>query len=255
MCPEAVRRRYFLGDVMPPGIAAKIGTGVHEGAEVNHLAKIVTGKDEPLDVIQDAARDAYIRSIENYGIFFPIEERSTANIQMSEGVDITTDLAGVYHKSLAPLIMPEFVEKRFEMDVDGIDLPFTGTIDLLTTDNWLADLKTAARKWPQSKADNSIQCTIYREAVKRETGKPPDKMSFEVFTKTKKREHHSIVTTRTDEDFEFVVSRAKLMLQSIKAGIFQPCDPDSWNCNPKWCGYYWTCPHIPAHKKILPKGA
>jgi len=93
MCPERVRRRWIEGEIIPPGIAARIGSGVHKGAEVNHLAKIISGKDEPLDVIQDAARDGYMKSIQE-GVFFAPDEAASARKQLAEGVDTTVTLAG-----------------------------------------------------------------------------------------------------------------------------------------------------------------
>jgi hypothetical protein len=250
-CPEQFRRRYLEGEIVPPGIAARIGTGLHKGAEVNHRGKIRTGSDEPLDVVQDAARDGYVRSLGN-GVFFPPEEVPSARVQLAEGVDVTTMLAGVYHTSLAPHIRPKLVEETVYMDVDAIPLPISGTIDVLTEDGWLPDLKTAAKAWPKGRADKSNQATIYNELVKSATGEYPDKISFEVFTKAK-AEHHSYETARTPEDFSVVRMKIDLMLRMIGAGLFPPASSDSWMCSPRYCGYYYTCRYIPNHKKILPK--
>lgn len=252
MCPERVRRRWIENEIIPPGIAARIGTGLHKGAEVNHKAKKETGEDEPLDTIKDAARDGYLKSLQD-GVFFPISEVSTAKKQIAEGVDIAVNLASLYHDSLAPQIKPNLVEERISMDVDGLPLPFVGTVDVFTKDNWLPDLKTAARKWSQVQADSSIQATLYNELVKHHTGQYPAKLSFEIFTKTKTPAHQSVETTRMGEDFGVLIKRAQIMLNMIQAGIFPPSDPGFWGCSFRYCGYWWTCDHIPKHKKILPK--
>lgn len=252
MCPERVRRRWFLGDIIPPGIAARIGTGVHKGAEVNHKAKVNTGQDEPESVILDAARDGYIKSVEE-GVFFPPDEASTAQKQLTEGIDLTVSLAGLYRQSVAPEIHPALVEKRISMDVEGIDYPFAGTVDVYTTDNWLPDLKTAARKWPDKRAESSPQFTLYNELIKHETGRYPAKMSVEVFIKTKEPKHQRIETYRKPEDFDVLLKRIDTMIKSINAGIFPPAEPGAWSCSPVYCGYWWSCPHVPEYKKILPK--
>ena len=182
LCPERVRRRWIENEIIPPGIAARIGTGVHKGAETNHKAKIQTGKDEPESVVKDAARDGYIKAIED-GVFFPPDEASSAKNQIAEGVDTTVNLAGVYRQSLAPKISPAIIEKTVLMSVKGFDYPFAGTVDVYTKDKWLPDLKTAARKWPENRAEASAQATLYNELIKHQTGEYPSKLSFEIFVK------------------------------------------------------------------------
>jgi len=254
-CGEQFYRSVIQRDWFPPGIAARIGTGLHKGAEVNHRAKRMTGKDEPLDVVQDAARDGYVKSLEN-GVFFSPEEVSSAKIQMAEGVDTTVSLAGLYHAELAPqILLPKYVEEKIVMDVPGIDIPFSGIIDVYTDDCWLPDIKSAAKRWPEGKADQEIQPTIYNELIKHRTGSYPKKLSFEIFTKAKEPKYQPIETTRTSDDFKVLVQRAQIMMKSIMAGIFPPAQPGHWICTPKWCGYWWTCPHIPAHRKIIPTAA
>ena len=74
-CMEQLRRRYFLNEIIPPGIAAGTGTSVHFAAEQNHKIKMVTGEDEPLSVLTDATRDGFVKAFSN-GIFF--EQRGLA---------------------------------------------------------------------------------------------------------------------------------------------------------------------------------
>lgn len=233
MCPERVRRRWIEGDIIPPGIAAKIGTGVHKGAEVNHLAKIISGEDEPLDVITDAARDGYVKSLQD-GVFFPPDERSTAKKQLEEGVDVTVQLASIYRSDLAPQISPALVEKKITMSVDEIDHPFIGTIDVYTKDGWLPDLKTAAKKWPKGRAEASPQATLYNELIKHETGEYPSKLSFEVFVKNNKPELQSVQAERNPEDFDVLIKRVRIMEQMITAGIFPPATVGHWCCSPRY---------------------
>lgn len=246
-CPEQFRRRYIDNDIIPPKIAARIGTGLHKGAQVNHVCKRITHKDEPLSVVQDAARDGYIAAIQE-GVFFTTEEVSTAKKQLAEGVDVTTSLARVYHESLAPLVNPELVEEKLILEIDELPIPFAGTIDVYTSDKWWLDMKSAEKKWPLSKADNDIQATLYNELIRERTGTYPKKLSFEVFTKSK-LEHQTVETTRTPQDFETLILRAKAMLDSIKAGVFMPADPSSFLCSRNYCGYWNSCPYISTRLK------
>jgi hypothetical protein len=89
--------------------------------------------------------------------------------------------------------------------------------------------------------------------VEAETGQAPEEIRFEVLIKGAKPRRQTLSTDRTDEDFQALVIRLALIYRMILAGIFPPAPSGAWICSPKYCGYYWTCPYIPAHKKILPK--
>jgi len=241
-CPEQFRRRWIEGETIPPGIAARVGTGLHKGAEVNHRAKIVTGKDEPLSVIQDAARDGYVKAIQ-HGVFLTQEEVPSAKKLLSEGVDSTVRLAKLYRESLAPKVRPILIEKTVYLVEPSLPVPFRGVIDVVSEGGWLLDIKSADKKWTESRAENDIQATLYGELVRSETGKHPNRISFEIFTKLK-GEHQSLETTRTPEDYRQLISRARLMLASIEAGIFPPATPGMSLCSRNWCGYWHSCPYI-----------
>ncbi len=260
-CGEQFRRRYIEDEITPPGIAARIGTGVHKGAEANHEAKYNTGQDEPLSVVQDAAVQGYKEAISNGGVFFPVTEKNEAKRKVSEGIDTVASLTALYHHSLAPQIFPVFIEKKITTDISGLPVPFSGIIDVLSSQKqlcnnktfWLPDIKTAAKKWSQGQADNSIQMTLYNQLVKEATGEYPAKISIEVFTKTKEPAHQQIVTERKKEDFDVLIEKTKIMWSTINAGLFAPAQAGHWICSYKYCGYWWSCNFISSHKKIIPK--
>jgi hypothetical protein len=250
-CPHQFERVWIMGERIPPGIAARIGTGLHTGAHVNFAAKYISGNDEPLEVVQDAAKDGYIKAVQE-GVFFPPDEVSGARKQIEEGVDVTVDLAKLFRLGLAPQIQPVLIEENIYLSDPRLPVPFRGTIDVLDESNWLIDIKSSKNKWAAGKADSEIQPTLYNELVREKTGEYPRKITFEVFTKTK-REHHSIETTRTREDYEKLVIVTEQMIKCINEGIFLPAPPGSWQCSMKWCGFYLTCKYIPNHRKIIPK--
>jgi PD-(D/E)XK nuclease superfamily len=251
-CPAQFEKVQIEGIRIPPGIAARIGTGTHAGADVNHRAKIITGEDEPLDVVLDAARDGYLHAVVDGGVFVPHEELSSAKQQISDGLDMTVKLARLYRESLAPQIQPRYVEEEIYLAHPDLPVPFRGTIDVLTKDHWWIDIKTAERKWANGRADHEVQATLYWALVKEKTGKPPSRMTFEVLTRSK-LEHQTNETTRTKEDMDLLVRKTKLIVQAIEAGIFLPAQPGSWICSPKFCGFWWSCEHVPSHRKILPR--
>jgi len=251
-CGEQWRRRYVEGEIIPPGIAARVGSGVHKAAEANFKVKMRTGEDLPLDAVQDAAAEAYGKALAD-GVFFAPDEVPGAKAAMARGKDDAVLLATLFRRELAPAIMPELVEHRVTLDIPGVALPVMAILDCYTTDHKLRDLKTSGKRWSDDKAHASQQPTIYREAVKEVTGDYPEELLFDVLISNKTPVLQTITTSRTDEDMQILVRQFGVMTASIRAGIFPPAERDSWACSARFCGYYFTCPYIPAHRKILPK--
>ena len=251
-CGEQWRRRYIEREVIPPGIAARVGTGVHKAAETNFLAKMESGADMPLDAVQDAAAEAYDKALRD-GVFFAPDEAPGAKRAMAEGKNTAVSLATLFRNDLAPTITPLLVEHKVLIDLPGVDLPVMAILDLYTVDKVLRDLKTSGKRWTEDKAHTSPQPTTYREGVKEATGEYPESIKFDVLVNNKTPVLQTIETVRTDDDLRILSAQFELMLLSIRAGIFHPAERDSWACSMKYCGYYFTCPHIPAHRKVLPK--
>lgn len=251
-CGEQWRRRYLDEEVIPPGIAARVGTGVHKAAERNFKGKMESGEDMPLDAFQDCAAEAYDNALKD-GVFFAPDEVPGARAAMAEGKDKVVSLATLFRNELAPFINPALVEYKTTIGLPGVDLPVMAILDLYTQDKALRDLKTSSKKWAEDKAHTSPQPTVYREAVKEATGEYPASLIFDVLVSNKTPVLQTIPTTRTDEDLAILARQFELMLAAVRAGIFMPAERDSWACSMKYCGYFFTCPHIPAHRKVLPK--
>lgn len=251
-CGEQYRRRYLEDEIIPPGIAARIGTGVHKAAETNLREKMRTGRDLPLDAVQDCAAEAYHNALQD-GVFFAPEDLPGAKKAMAEGKDTAVSLATLYRRELAPAIAPVLVEEKIILDLPGVGLPIVTILDVYTEDKTLRDLKTSGKKWSEDKAHASNQSTAYREAVKQATGEYPAELLFDVLVSSKTPALQTLSTQRDEQDTAILSKKFQLMCASINAGIFLPAQPDHWCCGPKFCGYFFTCPHIPAHRKLLPK--
>lgn len=251
-CAEQWRRRYIEAEVIPPGISARVGTGVHKAAETNFRSKLENGEDMPLDAVQDCAAEAYDKALSE-GVFFAPDELPGAKIAMAEGKDKAVSLATLFRNQLAPTIQPWLIERKIRLNISGIPLPLVAVLDIYTANKELRDLKTSGKKWTEDKAHTSPQPTIYREAVREATGEYPASLMFDVLVSSKIPTLQTLPTHRTDDDLQVLVRQFNIMLDSIYAGIFHPAQPDHWVCSMKWCGYYFTCPHIPAHRKVLPK--
>lgn len=251
-CGEQYRRRYLEEEIIPPGISARIGSGVHKAAETNLREKKRTGHDLPLDAVQDCAAEAYHKALQD-GVFFAPEDLPSAKKALAEGKDTAVSLATLFRKELAPTITPALVEERIVIDLPGVDLPVVTILDVYTEDKTLRDLKTSGKKWHDGKAHASNQPTAYREAVRQATGEYPAALLFDVLVSNKTPVLQTLSTQRDAQDTAILARKFQLMCASINAGIFLPAQPDHWCCGPRFCGYFFTCPHIPAHRKILPK--
>lgn len=110
-CGEQWKRRYLEGEVIPPGIAARIGTGVHKAAEANFRFKMETGQDWPLDAVQDAAAEAYDKAL-SQGVFISPDEAPGAKLAMAEGKDTAVALATLFRRELARPYSPAWWNTR-----------------------------------------------------------------------------------------------------------------------------------------------
>jgi hypothetical protein len=239
-CPHQFERRYLRGEIIPPGIAARRGSATHKAAQLNHEQKLHSQTDLPLGDLQDAARDHYVTLIREEGVFLPKDRLSDKDKLLAAGLDATVRLTTLYREALAPSIQPLLVEEPLTCEV-GLALPLKGTIDVLTTDHWLPDLKTADKSKGPKDADYSLQLTFYAGLVAHRTGAWPQRISLEVLVNTKAPKLQSLPTTRGPADWTNLVQRVHLMVAQIEAGLFPPCDPSAWICSPNWCGYFWTC--------------
>lgn len=246
--------RYLEGIIVPPGIAARVGTGVHKGAEYSNRAKLTQEEREPRDVVVQAAVQGYEDALSSEGLFIPPTQSVSKVKIIGEGKDQVASLAGLYYDQVDPGIDPAAVERKIAYQPPDLALPFEGIADWVQRglEEW-GDIKTSKSRWSQAKADASIQATLYPRLIEAEYGQRPRHLHFDVLVKTKEPVHQVVETVRTEDDFDRLVWRAQQMLDQIRAGIFQPADPDSWVCSPEWCGYWYLCPAIPKRLKTIPK--
>jgi len=247
-CMEAFRRRYLEGEIIPPGVAAIVGTGTHKGVEVNLSHKISTGELLPVDAVQDAARDGLIAAWESTAITLTPEE-STQDVREVRGqaVDKAVRLARLHHAEKAPEINPVAVERPWSLEIPGYSFELVGTIDVLETVA-IRDTKTSGKSPQPDAALRSVQLKAYALAMKVLDGTPPEKVILDYLVDGKAAKAVSLEYEPTDEDFQVVLARIDIIDKMLKSGIFPPAEPGSWACSEKWCGYWRTCRYV-AHPK------
>ena len=240
-CQQQFERRYLKGEIIPPGISARRGSGVHKAAAHNFIQKRTTLEDEPVSVLQDVARDEYVRLVKDEGVFIPPDKVTEKDALLNDGLNATVSLTKCFRDTLAPLVVePEIVEERLEVDV-GLGVPIQGTLDLTAAGGWLVDIKTAEKSKSKNEADNSLQLSLYAGLYFSRMNKWPEKLSLEILVNTKEPKLQSLETIRGIEEWNNLILRLQLMLAQIRTGLFPPCDPNNWACSPSFCGYWFTC--------------
>ncbi len=240
-CGEQGRRRYIEDEIIPPGIAAGRGTGVHKANKVNLRNKIKTKQDMPLSDLQDAARDGFIHSFDN-GIFLPKEDIPHKKTILNDGLNDTLRLTKLYRNEVAPNAKPVAVEEKFKIDV-GLPLFLSGTIDYEEI-AVINDLKTTTKSWSNGKIDSEIQPIFYSFVHEHETGIRPE-FFYHILVALKKSEklqQQSI--TPTKKHYRALFAKLALFCKMLETGLFPPANPSAWWCSEKWCGYYLTCKYV-----------
>lgn len=251
-CEVQWYRRYGRGEKIPPGIAMLTGNALHAASAINFRTKVETGEDQPLDTLQDAARDAYVHAVVSSGVFIPMDQRPGATLAIARGQDQAVALVSPFRWEFAPQIAPVLVEQRIVLTVS--ELPqIVCYPDTYTSGGRLCEQKTAARAWPQARADASVQATLYREAVRVATGSYPRIISIDQFIKGERPRYEVTATVRTTDDFRVLCTKLAIMCQRITAGVFKPANPEHFKCSPRYCGYWYTCEYIPPHRRLLPR--
>jgi hypothetical protein len=230
-CPHQFERRYLRGEIIPPGIAARRGSATHKADQINHEQKLHTQADLPVDDLLDAARDHYVKLVQDEGVFIPKDQVAEKDQLLAKGLDAAVRLTKLYREALAPAILPILVEEKMTLDA-GLDLPLQGTIDVLTFGPGLPDLKTAEKSKGPKEADHSLQLTFYAGLVAHQTGRWRAKISLEILVNHREPKLQSQLTNRGPEDWTNLLLRIHLMLSQIHIGLFPPCDPGAWSCSP-----------------------
>lgn len=133
-------------------------------------------------------------------------------------------------------------EYFFEFDMDGVDLPIIGYIDMIDAAGIPYDIKTAGRMWSDKDFENDMQSNIYllgllaNGQIER---KFPMPFRFLIITKTKKPRWVLREVLRTEDDLKRTENWIRDMANFIKSG-FHMADPrPNWVCN--YCDFWDRC--------------
>lgn len=258
-CPEQYRRRYPEGERIPPGVAVIRGTACHEARTVNMKQKVKSGEDLPMDDVLDAAADSVEQSFAGEVLLNEEEQHWGLKVVKAETKDVAVSLAKLDRQVLHPHIHPVFVPTGPKFEGDGklaivhdeLPKPIIMYLDLVDQVSpglhVIRDLKTKSRAPQENEAERSSQLTLYHlgwQVRSGGVGLPEIRVALDCLVAKKKPEAVVLEATRTVDDHLAVLRRMAVVMQAIEHGDFPPCDEGSWACDPKWCGYYSTCPYV-----------
>lgn len=258
-CGEAYKRRYIEKDIIPPGCAAHRGRGIHRGAEMNFSQKIESKVDLKRDDIVDRAVAEFEASIKADGVLLsPDEEARGKGVVVGEEKDTVVSLAGLFSDEVAPVYQPTFVEEKIKIELPNSPRDLLGILDLTATiikepgrGEGIVDYKSGKKTKPQRDFDVSSQLSLYDLAYRAKRGKAPDFIQVEQLVDLKVPKRVTNMTVRSVGDFHATIARVNAMIQGLEAGIFMPASAGAWNCSPKWCGYWGTCPYVNSERKVV----
>lgn len=242
-CPRQYMYRYIDERVQPPAVAMIRGTAIHHGAEVTHRNTIDNGVPLKLEEAEQEVADIYEERAQD------VEDWEGADKGQTK--DATVRNFRIYYLQAVPKIKPVKVEHAFAQFIGTV--PVRGIIDLVDSivtdkptvdddpDNppmveVVSDLKVTTRKWPEQKLRHAPQLTFY--AIVEETERVRVDFLLDQKSGTKYNPMQSI---RDTNDKQILVEDLEEVVFLIKQGHFPRCDPTTWACTPRFCGYYETC--------------
>jgi len=242
-CAEQFRRRFIEGEIIPPNIAAIRGTALHKAASENH--RHIQSKGEALseESILDLSATAYIETLSN-GVSLTQEEAIEKSKVLGKGKDETISLASLYSRKVSPCVKkPLLIETELSADV-GLDIPLSGTVDLLHNGKTILDLKTASKSKPDSFGQNNLQATAYTILVQKEIVERPN-FEFRVLVANKEPVEQVIPAIVSQQDERALLARMMVVLRMLETGLFPPTNPnEAWWCSERFCGYWSSCRYV-----------
>jgi len=259
-CPRQYYFRYIRDEKRPPAVAMTLGSSAHKAVETTHHHIVDHKTPAPIEMVLAAYSDTFDKK----AVDVPDEEWQEEGNDKGSVKDAGVRLVTIYNRDFAPLVKPQVnngvrgIEKKIEVSVAGV--PMVGYIDLIDTNadaimspeerallqahgadvpemfrTAVTDFKTKSKSVSQAEIDGSFQLTFYSYA------EGISMVRYDQLLRQKKPKVKRMHSQRTQKDYGWMSEIVSSVAKAITAGIFPPCDPTSWACTPKWCGFYHMC--------------
>lgn len=233
-CWRQYEFRVVKGLVLPPSVALSEGKAIHQAVEIGHREAVKTDK-VPIDLMLDTFQKAWQESV-------PETDWDTDEEQIGpKGIEIRGQtLIRIYHEQQLPKIKTvvenDEPQVEFPFLIKLRDIPIVGIIDLIgiiENKKSVIDHKVVARKRTKDSITSDIQLSLYSLVTQiRNVG-------FNCIVKTKNTVE--FIGDELPEQLDWLEDLVERVAGVIRSGVFPPCSPEAWWCNPKYCGYYKLC--------------
>ena len=214
------------------------GSAIHRTLEKYYQAKMNL-HHKPLSFLLDEFELEWKTAYEeNPQIHFYDGEDFVSCLERGKGL-----LTAFHHDHPEDNFMVLATEHSFRFEIEGVDMPIIGAMDLIEQDNGgniiITDFKTASKAYSRDDVDKSLQLTIYYLAAKMNGFEGREiLLKFDCLIKTKKPKFEQYYTSRNDEDIQRTTKKIQSVWQGIQKGVFIPNDT-SWKCG--YCSYKKQC--------------
>lgn len=241
-CGESYRRRYLIGDIIPPSGAMVLGSCGHKAEEKNFKQKIESKTDIHIDEVKQEFSETWEEK--KLEIEWKKEDLDGDSVKKAEAKEKNRgiSLVDVFHREQAPSIQPAFVEEKFEVHFEGGYPKLIGFLDNVTDEEIIFDYKFSRKSPIKDDILNDSQITAYDFGYRAKFGRKPKGMKkvWSVSTKVPKTVMQEAVP-REEAQIERFMLRLEKAMACIEKEVFLPAAPGSYLCSEKWCGYYPSC--------------
>lgn len=246
-CPRQYEYRYIEKIVAPPGIALLVGGSVHRSIEAAMRRKAESRSNLTPGEVADIAADAFDSQLSERDVLLTKDEQSLGRTNaIGQAIDRVCAVARYWSVAVQTEYQPaapEDVEQEFSIPMPSIGTRYSGIIDLIDERDLIVDWKTGRRKRSYRELQTSVQFTGYSIAVERKTKRRPMIVVEQILDRATGIDRTSLAFDKSPLDYEVFAKRVAATVTAIRKGVFPPCDPGSWQCSSKWCGYASQCPY------------
>jgi len=231
-CPMQYEWRYIKGVKAPYPVALAQGNAMHrvlQSVNSYFMLKKKWLKEADVADIWRTVWGETQKEVEDWG------EESQESVLVSG-----LDLLRTYLREVADETVPVACEEFFDVKINGESV--IGYIDLVEKDS-VSDYKVVGRTPSQKDVENHMQLALYCIVKQVKLG--------QIIALNKKKQEVTVIPAKFNCKewlgwFGDIIDRYAAMR---KAGVFPPCQPDSWMCSEKFCGYYKQCRGASSKKK------
>lgn len=237
-CPQQYYRRYVLGEKRPPSVALVQGTTIHKVVEEGYK-DVMAALTHPLEKALDIYSGELDKNLTEDVVWDDTNDDDDLLVGPKKDKGAVKDqgvqLVKAWHKVKLPNVKPTAVEKSFVTFFGGS--PVVGKVDLIDAQGEMTvvDNKVVGKKYAQSLVNNKLQLSLYSHATQL------PRQRLDLFIKSKVPRLDELITSRDAQSIRWAARIFESVAKAISAGVFTETSPESFLCNPKWCGYWATC--------------